>query len=135
MISKISFFKMVKSECRRRVWILAILFVLFAGALPVTGLMQLQTSDTSDTSVYAEYSLETQETDGTSDFTAGMKEQQRIEEMQDSFDGMVGKEMQQSWESHWQERFSPESVDFPICIPGKKWTFIIAFLCDGNDCF
>lgn len=91
MISKISFFKMVKSECRRRVWILAILFVLFAGALPVTGLMQLQTSDTSDTSVYAEYSLETQETDGTSDFTAGMKEQQRIEEMQDSFDGMVGK--------------------------------------------
>lgn len=91
MISKISFFKMVKSECRRRVWILAILFVLFAGALPVTGLMQLQTYDTSDTSVYAEYSLETQETDGTSDFTAGMKEQQRIEEMQDSFDGMVGK--------------------------------------------
>lgn len=70
---------------------MAILFVLFAGALPVTGLMQLQTSDTSDTSVYAEYSLETQETDGTSDFTAGMKEQQRIEEMQDSFDGMVGK--------------------------------------------
>lgn len=91
MISKISFFKMVKSECRRRVWILAILFVLFAGALPVTGLMQLQNYDTSDTSVYAEYSLETQETDGTSDFTAGMKEQQRIEEMQDSFDGMVGK--------------------------------------------
>lgn len=91
MISKISFFKMVKSECRRRVWILAILFVLFAGALPVTGLMQLQNYDTSDTSVYTEYSLETQETDGTSDFTAGMKEQQRIEEMQDSFDGMVGK--------------------------------------------
>lgn len=91
MISKISFFKMVKSECRRRVWILAILFVLFAGALPVTGLMQLQNYDTSDTSVYTEYSLETQETDGTSDFTAGMKEQQRIEKMQDSFEGMVGK--------------------------------------------
>lgn len=83
MTSKVSFFKMVKSECTRRLWLLTILAVLFAGALPVAGLMQLQRYDPSGYEIIEE--------EAAPSAAANAREERRIQEIRESMEEIVGK--------------------------------------------
>lgn len=76
MTSKISFFKMVKQDCRRRMWIAVVLGLLFAAVLPIAALMNLQRYEAQAGIVY-----ETEQETGTE---PGFREEEKqVQDLQE----------------------------------------------------